>query len=131
MESIKVYGANSTNQQPDPARVLTEALTTAADLMGLNKATLAKVLGISPASAGRLYSGAYRLNQNTKEWEMALLLVRMFRSLDAIMAGDEKALRSWLASHNLALNACPLDMLTEASGLVHVVDYVDSYRARI
>ncbi len=124
-------GSNNIEQQPEPVRVLGGAVTTAADLMGLNKAMLAKVLGVSAASAGRLYSGAYQLNPHSKEWDMALLLVRLFRSLDAIMAGDEKALRSWLASHNLALNAKPLELLTTASGLVHVVDYVDSYRARV
>ena len=124
-------GSNNIEQLPEPVRVLGGAVTTAADLMGLNKGTLARVLGISAASAGRLYSGAYQLNPNSKEWDMALLLVRLFRSLDAIMAGDEQALRSWLDAHNLALNARPLELLTNASGLVHVVDYVDSYRARV
>jgi len=125
-----VTNSKDTHQQPDPVRVLTRAVTHAAELMGLNKATLAKILGISAASAGRLYSGQYQLNQNAKEWDMALLLVRLFRSLDAIMAGDENALRSWLKSQNLGLNAKPIELMIDASGLVHTVDYVDSYRAR-
>jgi len=123
--------SNNTDHQPDPIRVLTQAVTSAADLMGFNKATLAKILGISAASAGRLYSGQYQLNQHSKEWDMALLLVRLFRSLDAIMAGDERALRSWLKSPNLGLNATPNELVTDAAGLVHIVDYVDSYRARV
>lgn len=123
--------SNNTDHQPDPIRVLTQAVTSAADLMGFNKATLAKILGISAASAGRLYSGQYQLNQHSKEWDMALLLVRLFRSLDAIMAGDERALRSWLQSPNLGLNATPNELVTDAAGLVHIVDYVDSYRARV
>ena len=124
------YSSN-TEQQPDAVRVLSLAVTNAAGLMGLNKATLARVLGISAASAGRLFSGQYQLNPNSKEWDMALLLVRLFRSLDAIMAGDENALRSWLNSPNLGLNAKPLELVTDAAGLVHTVDYVDSYRARV
>ena len=123
--------SNQTDQQPDAVRVLSLAVTNAAGLMGLNKATLARVLGISAASAGRLVSGQYQLNPNSKEWDMALLLVRLFRSLDAIMAGDENALRSWLNSPNLGLNAKPLELVTDAAGLVHTVDYVDSYRARV
>lgn len=123
--------SSNTYQQPDPVRVLTQAVTSAAELMGLNKATLAKILGISPASAGRMVAGQYQLNQNSKEWDMALLLVRLFRSLDAIMAGDEHALRSWLKSRNTALNAKPIELMTDAAGLVHTVDYVDSYRARV
>jgi len=123
--------SNNTDQQPDAIQVLTQAVTNAAELMGLNKAALAKILGISAASAGRLYSGQYQLNQNSKEWDMALMLVRLFRSLDAIMAGDENALRSWLKSPNLGLNAKPLELMSDAAGLVHTVDYVDSYRARV
>lgn len=123
--------SNHSMQKADPVRVLTQAVTNAAELMGLNKATLAKILGISAASAGRLYSGQYRLNPNSKEWDMALLLVRLFRSLDAIMAGDENALRSWLISPNLGLHAKPIELMNDAAGLVHTVDYVDSYRARI
>lgn len=123
--------SNNTDHRPDPIRVLTQAATSAADLMGLNKAMLARILGISAASAGRMYSGQYQLNQHSKEWDMALLLVRLFRSLDAIMAGDEQALRSWLQSPNLGLNAKPIEMVANAAGLVHIVDYVDSYRARV
>ncbi len=126
-----VRQSNNTHQQPDPTQVLTQAVTHTAELMGLNKATLAKILGISAASAGRMVAGQYLLNQNTKEWDMALLLVRLFRSLDAIMAGDENALRSWLQSCNLGLNAKPIELISNASGLVHTVDYVDSYRARV
>lgn len=123
--------SGNTQQQPDAVRVLSQAVTNAAELMGLNKATLARILGISAASAGRLFSGQYQLNQHSKEWDMALLLVRLFRSLDAIMAGDERALRSWLKNPNLGLNATPLELIRDAAGLVHTVDYVDSYRARV
>jgi len=123
--------SNNTAPQADAVRVLSQAVTNAAELMGLNKATVAKILGISAASAGRLFSGQYQLNPNSKEWDMALLLVRLFRSLDAIMAGDEHALRSWLKSPNLGLNAKPFELISNAAGLVHTVDYVDSYRARV
>ena len=125
------HSSNHTEQQADAVQVMTQAVSKAATLMGLNKATLAKILGISPASAGRMYSGAYLLNYNAKEWDMARLLVRLFRSLDAIMAGDEQALRSWLLSPNHALNAKPIELVTNAAGLVHTLDYVDAYRARI
>ncbi len=117
--------------QPDPARVLARAVVRATELMGLSKASLAKILGISPSSAGRLFSDQYQLHPDTKEWEIARLFVRLFRSLDAMMAGDEMALRSWLASPNQALAAKPNDLIMDVAGLVHTLDYVDSYRAQI
>ena len=118
-------------EQADPGRVLTQAVVRASELMGLSKAALAKILGISPSSAGRMFSGHYQLHSDTKEWEIARLFVRLFRSLDAIMAGDETALRTWLASPNQALAAQPNDLILDVAGLVHTLDYVDAYRARI
>ena len=117
--------------EPDPSRVLSQAVVRATELMGLSKASLAKILGISPSSAGRLFSDQYQLHPDTKEWEIARLYVRLFRSLDAMMAGDETALRTWLASPNQALAAKPNDLIMDVAGLVHTLDYVDSYRAHI
>ena len=118
-------------EQPDPTQVLSRAVVRATELMGLSKASLAKILGISPSSAGRLFSDQYQLHPDTKEWEIARLFVRLFRSLDAMMAGDEMALRSWLASPNQALAATPNDLIMDVAGLVHTLDYVNAYRAQI
>ena len=117
--------------KPDPGQVLTTAVLRAADIMQLNQATLAQVLGVSPASISRMRNGAYRLVPSGKEWELATLLVRLFRGLDAIMAGDEAALRSWLDSYNAALHDKPRALLTQAAGLTRTVDYVDGFRARV
>ena len=117
--------------KPDPSQVLTKAVLRAADIMQLNQATLAQVLGVSPASISRMRNGGYRLVPAGKEWELATLLVRLFRGLDAIMAGDEAALRSWLDSYNAALHDKPRALLTQVAGLTRTVDYVDSYRARV
>ncbi len=118
-------------EHPDSARVLSQAVVRATELMGLSKASLARILGISPSSAGRLFSDQYQLHPDTKEWEIARLFVRLFRSLDAMMAGDETALRTWLASPNQALAAKPNDLIMDVAGLVHTLDYIDSYRAHI
>jgi DNA-binding XRE family transcriptional regulator len=117
--------------KPDPGQVLIKAVLRAADIMQLNQASLAQVLGVSPASISRMRNGAYRLVPTAKEWELATLLVRLFRGLDAIMAGDEEALRSWLDSYNTVLHDKPRALLTRVAGLTRTVDYVDSYRARI
>lgn len=119
------------SSQVDPSAALTKAVLRAADIMQLNQATLAKVLGVSAASISRMRSGSYRLSSESKEWELAMLLVRLFRGLDAIMAGDEAALRSWLDSYNAALRDKPRGLLTQAAGLTRTVDYVDGYRARV
>jgi hypothetical protein len=61
--------------------VLSKAVARAAERLNVSKSLLAKVLGVSPRIITRLYSGTYLLDQNRKEWDCALLFVRVFLSL--------------------------------------------------
>lgn len=111
--------------------VVSKAVSRAADLLGLSNAALARTIGVSAATASRLRSGAYALEPGTKPFELALLLIRLFRSLDAVVGGDEASLRSWMVTTNRALRGVPRDLVQTATGLVTAVDYVDAARARI
>lgn len=111
--------------------VLTKAVLKAHELMGLSKASLARVLGISPASVTRMSGGHFLLGTDTKEWELAALLVRLYRGLDAIMAGDEAAMRGWMSSHNHDLDGRPDELIRQITGLVDCVAYVDAFRAKV
>lgn len=115
---------------PDPARVLSKAVARAAERLEISRALLARILGVSPPTITRLYNGEYTLDERRKEWEFALLFVRVFRSLDAIV-GDEKSARQWLTSENRALNGRPLDLIRQTEGLVRVVHYLDASRALV
>lgn len=116
--------------QADAAAVLGKAVVRAADRLGLSHALLARILGVSAPTITRLYGGDYRLDQRRKEWEFAVIFVRMFRSLDSIV-GDEQTARRWLASENHALGARPLDLIPQAEGLVRVVHYLDAHRGLV
>jgi uncharacterized protein (DUF2384 family) len=113
--------------QADARSVLTKAVSRAAERLQISKALLASILGLSPATITRLYSGEYILDQKRKEWDFALLFVRAFRSLDSIVNNDETA-RVWLNNQNLALNARPIDLIKQTEGLVRVVQYLDTSR---
>lgn len=112
------------------ARVLATAVVTAATRLGLPQARLARVLGMSPASVSRMAAGRLGLAPDSKQGELGLLFVRLFRSLDSIV-GTDQAARTWLGSHNLALNATPASLIESTQGLVHVLDYLDAARARL
>lgn len=116
---------------PERVQVLTKALLRATEALGLKQAALARVLGVSPAYVSRMHAGQCGLNENGKEWELATLLVRLYRGLDAIMASDEVALRAWMQHHNSDLNAVPSARITTVAGLVDTLGYVDAYRARV
>jgi Protein of unknown function (DUF2384) len=116
---------------PNPAAVLTKATLRAADILGLNARTLARVIGVSEATLSRMKTGDFVLDTGTKPFELAVLVVRVFRSLDAISGGEDAVSRSWMAGHNLALNGTPLELITTVTGLVDVVSYLDASRAII
>ena len=116
---------------PEPGPTLAKAVTRAAEFLGLNQSALADALGMSRATASRLAAGTYVLNPaRQKEWELALLFVRVFRSLDAIVGHGEQA-RQWMTGANSALGGRPADLVRTAEGLVRTVQYLDAARGRI
>jgi len=116
---------------PQAGPTLSKAVVRAAALLRFNQAALADTIGISRATTSRLHSGGYVLDPaRKKEWEMALLFVRMFRSLDAILGHGEQA-HQWLESENLALSGRPADLVRTTEGLIRVIHYLDAYRGRI
>jgi len=113
------------------AAVLSKAVVRAARLLDLTQREVSVALGISEATGSRLFAGKYLLSpDHAKEWELARLLIRMFRSLDALW-GHEETARTWLASDNLALAARPKDLLRSVEGMVRVVTYLDAARGRL
>jgi hypothetical protein len=102
----------------------------AAQFLDLNQATLAAVLGVSGPTISRLANGSYQLQPSRRrEWEFALLFVRLYRSLGALVGNDADA-RTWLRNENLALGARPLDLIDGAEGMVRVLQYLDASRGR-
>jgi len=113
----------------EAARVLSRALLRAAELLGLPRAALARVLGVSEAGVSRLASGARQIDPDSKEGELALLLVRLYRSLDALVGNDAGQRRDWLVSYNRGVNGKPVELIERAEGLAGVVAYLDGMRA--
>ncbi len=111
----------------DASATLSKAVIRTAERLHLSKTELAKVLGLSPPTITRLYSGHYVLEEKRKEWEFALLLIRVFRSLDSILA-NEQAIQQWLNSNNHALGGKPIELIQQTEGLVRVIQYLDSSR---
>ncbi len=117
--------------QHDPAeaegRVLAKAAFRAAAALGLKQAELARIIGVSEATASRMRDGGFALAG--KPFELAACLIRVYRSLDAITGGDAASMRGWMAAANRDLGAIPRVLIGEVTGLVAVLDYLDARRA--
>jgi uncharacterized protein (DUF2384 family) len=114
---------------PSEAALLTKAALRAAARLGMTSKSLAAVIGVSEATVSRMRSGDYTLQPGQKSFELAILFVRFYRSLDAIVGGDEAVARAWLKNPNKALDAEPLALIQTVSGLMNAISYLDARRA--
>ena len=116
---------------PERVAVLTKALLRAADRLDLTNKVLAAIIGVSEATVSRMRSGSHRLQEHQKSFELAVLFVRLYRSLDAIVGGDDAVASIWLRNRNEILGGEPLGAIQTVSGLMHVIQYLDARRAII
>lgn len=102
----------------------------AAARLGMRNRHLAAVIGTSEATVSRLGSGR-GLEPKSKEGELALLFLRLYRSLDALVGGDDGKARAWLQAENTHVGGVPADRIRTVEGLVDVVQYLDAMRGRL
>ena len=111
--------------------VVTKAVLRAADRLGMTAKAFSTVIGVSETTISRMKSGDYALEISTKPFELSVLFVRLFRSLDAIVGGDENVARSWLKNPNTILDGQPIEKIRTIAGLIDVIAYLDSRRALV
>ena len=109
--------------------ILTRATLRAASQLGLTNKLLATVIGVSEATVSRMRSGEYKLQRGQKSFELAVLFVRLYRSLDAIVGGDDTVAGCWLKNRNTVLGAQPIALIQTVPGLMNVIQYLDARRA--
>jgi plasmid maintenance system antidote protein VapI len=117
------------SQPASEGAVLTKALLKAAANLDLPGKTLAAVIGVSEATVSRMRAGEHALEPGQKAFELAVLFVRLYRSLDAIVGGEDRIANAWLRNRNVALDAVPVELIKSIAGLTNVIAYLDARRA--
>ena len=132
MSKEKTAARPSDSREPDQGRILSKALVRAAELAGLKQAEVAEIIGVSASFVSRMKDGGAVLQPGSKAFQLAALLLRAWRSLDAIVGSSDEAARKWLRIENLGMEGLrPVDLMRTPQGLVRVCDYLDSRRGRI
>lgn len=120
----------SAAENPRAGPVLAKALLRAAELLSVTDASLAQIIGVSPASVSRLRTATRSVDPQTKEGELAILFLRMYRSLDGLMSGNQDAVNAWFNAENRHLHGTPSELVRTVQGLAHVIEYLDAMRAK-
>ncbi len=116
---------------PQEAGVITKATLRAAEKLGIRNNVLARIVGVSEPTVSRMRKGEYVLERGQKAFELAILFVRLYRSLDAIVGGDESVAADWIKNQNTVLDSKPIELIQTVAGLADVIAYLDSRRALV
>ena len=119
-----------TAQRSDSASdsvIVAKAMVRAADRLEVQNRLLARIIGLSEATISRLRKGDYLLDG--KALELAIMFIRLYRSLDAVVGGDDAVAKAWLRNRNSALKDSPLALIQTVAGLTDVLHYLDARRA--
>ena len=110
------------NIGPNARAVLTKALLNAGTGLGISRERLGEVIGRDRAAFSR------GLDPTSKAGELALLLIRGYRSLYALVGGDPAEMRHWMHTPNRDTGGVPVEQVRSVQGLVSVVEYLDAMR---
>jgi Protein of unknown function (DUF2384) len=126
MKVIEPLDTNSNRKK----QVLRKALIQAANILDLNQGNIGDILGLSQATISRIYNNMSYIEPQTKEWELALIFLRMYRSLDSLFGGQEDRSKLWMNSYNKHLLGIPKEIIKKIQGLIATTDYLDAMRGK-
>ena len=115
------------NNELAKTQVVAKALINVKEELSLSSELVGQIIGTDASTVSRI--GKNRDMKENKAFEAALLLIRVYRSLFAMVGGSKPAMIHWLTTHNLDFNEQrPLDCMKSWVGLVEVVQYLDAMR---
>jgi hypothetical protein len=124
LEAQHIMDANLA-RKPEAERVLAAALVSAGKELGLTQADLGSVIGRDRTALSR-----GNIDPASKSGELALLLIRAYRALFALVGGDPAVMRHWMHTENLHTGGVPAEQIRSVQGLTRVVEYLDAMRGK-
>ena len=106
--------------------VLCKAIINLGDRLQLSRGELANIIGISETTLSHIYDGKAYIEPESKEGELAALLLHIYERVSSLFGGNEEQCRLWLRSSNKYFQGKPIEIAQQEKGLVSVVSYLDS-----
>jgi len=112
--------------KPQESQVLATAFLNAGKELGLSQSVLEVIIDRDRSSISR---GG--INPNTKSGELALMLIRVYRSLFVLMGGNSAQMKHWMKTPNVHTGGVPADQVLSIPYLVRIVEYLDAIRGKV
>ncbi len=120
---------SATIKNPEPSAVIMKAFNNACTALDIGTQEKSKLLGVNRSTLNRKADTGFPLE--SKESEIQLNFVRIYRSLYAIAGGDSEFMKHWFKTRNKALNAIPAELCNKITGIVRVNMYLDAMRGKV
>lgn len=111
----------------NPTAVLTKATLRVAERLNLDDASLARIIGASVVEVVGCRRGDRAIAPLSPEGGQAVLLIRVFRALDALVGGNATQCLTWMTSDNTALGGVPAQLIQQPGGLVTALAYLEDH----
>ena len=116
--------------QLDSSQVLAKAVGNLLNDIKISKSDFSEIIHQSPNTVTRIFKNQ-SLDPKSAPGELALLLIRVYRSLFALNGGNKNAMIHWLNTHNYHIQGVPITEMKSITGLVKVVNYLDAMRGKV
>ncbi|RUM92191.1 MAG: XRE family transcriptional regulator [Thiothrix sp.] len=105
--------------------VLSEALLNAGSRLGMTQKEIGSVIDKDRSSIAR------GIDPASKTGELAMLLIRCYRSLFVLVGGQPEDIKHWMRTENHHTGGVPAEQVKSVQGLINVVGYLDAIRGKV
>jgi len=116
--------ANRQSDQDEPV-ILAQAAVRAAGFLGLTQDELGKVIGRHRATISK------GLDPASNEGQLAMMFIRCYRNLFALMDGNSEHMKHWMHTDNAGVGGVPMEEIKTIPGMARTLDYLDAIRGKV
>jgi hypothetical protein len=106
--------------------IVMKAYCNAYKVLGISDTQAAKLIGVGRSTLLRK-SG---FEKDSKQNELQILFIRLYRSLFALFGGDLTSMKHWFEHQNKHIRGVPRELCFTVTGLVNVNAYLDALRGK-
>lgn len=106
----------------DARRVLATATQRAGHALGLSTAQTAAIVGCT------LTDFTNGLDPQSEPGRRALILIRIYQSLEVLVGGDSQLLQQWMTGNNQGIQGVPSEQIQTPEGMATILSYLEAMR---
>lgn len=112
----------------DSPQTLTAAVITAAEILGLVRAEMGRILGYRCAEFSALYTGSALLEPGSVAAQRGRAFVRLYQMLFDLCEGERAKMVHWLRRDHPELGSSPFLLIVDEGRLDSVISYLGANR---